>query len=448
MRLKKSRKSRLKELQERRELLERQSTEQPAAVAPMAAEVPHGIKVAGDLAWRFIVIAVALAMVVWGLSQLSSVVIPVAVALLFTGLGQPLVDLLNKRLNLNRYLAAFLALLVGIAILGALIAAAGNQLVSGLSQLSDQVGEGLDRVRSWLSTGPLQIGGEQLADLLARGEAWVQSNSGTLTSGAIAAGSTATNLVAGLLIALVVTVFLLGDGANIWGWLVRLLPTDVRDSVHNAGRRGWTTVGAYVRTQIIVAGIDAVGIALGAWILGVPLAIPIGLIVFIASFIPMVGAILSGALAVLVALVSQGLVTAVWMLLVVLLVQQIESNVLQPVLMSRSVSLHPLATLLGVAVGSYLVGIAGAVFAVPLIAFVNVVVLYLRGHDKFPELGVEPYPRAQYEITEQEAVRTGVDAVPAKASTAPEDLPRNAPGPDTTGAESGGSDGNAARNDG
>lgn len=363
-----------------------------------------GLRIASEVAWRSVAVVVGLALIVYALMQTSSVVIPVAVALLLTALLVPLVSILSNRLRFPRYLAAAVALVFGIVIVVGLLAVAGGQLVTGFSELGQQVSAGINQIQNWLSTGPLQIGGDQISQAIEQGRQWVSSNASSLTSGALAVGSSATNFVAGLVIALVVTFFFLGDGANIWGWCVRLLPGDARRPVHNAFRRGWVTLGSYVRTQMLVAGIDAVGIALGAFLLGLPLVVPLGLLVFFASFVPMVGAILSGALAVVLALVVKGPVTALLMLAVVVLVQQLESNVLQPVLMSKSVSLHPLATLLGVAIGSFLLGIVGAVFAVPLMAVANTVVLYLRGHDQFPALGQAPVPGGDSVTVEQAEV--------------------------------------------
>lgn len=387
-------------------------------------------------------VVLGLALIVYALMQTSSVVIPVAVALLLTALLVPVVSILSNRLRFPRYLAAAIALVLGIVIVTGLLALAGGQLVSGFSELGQQVSAGINQIQNWLSNGPLQIGGDQVSQAIEQGRQWVSSNASSLTSGALAVGSSATNFVAGLVIALVVTFFFLGDGANIWGWCVRLLPGDVRRPVHNAFRRGWVTLGSYVRTQMLVAAIDAVGIALGAFLLGLPLVVPLGLLVFFASFVPMVGAILSGALAVVLALVVKGPFTALLMLGVVVLVQQLESNVLQPVLMSKSVSLHPLATLLGVAIGSFLLGIVGAVFAVPLMAVSNTVVLYLRGHDQFPALGQTSVPGGDRVVVEQAEVpaveQAGGDITPDDqqgSQTASADDSDTTPGDETASAE-------------
>ena len=275
---------------------------------------------------------------------------------------------------------AFLALVVG------LISLAGTKLVSGVTEIVDQANLGVDRITDWLENGPLHIGGDQVAQYIQSGRQWLSANSSTLSSGALRAGGTATEFFAGALIALISTFFFLAEGDRIWCWIVRLLPGQAQERMHEGFRRGFVSLGAYARTQCIVAAVDSVFITIGAWALGLPLLVPLGLIIFFGSFIPIVGAFVAGALAVLVALVVKGPIAALVMLGVILLVQQVEGHILQPVLMSKAVALHPLSVILGVGLGSFLLGIVGALFAVPFLAVVNTVVSYWAGHDKFPGL--------------------------------------------------------------
>ncbi len=172
-------------------------------------------------------------------------------------------------------------------------------------------------------------------------------------------------------------VFFLLEGGSIWAFLVRLLPRKARLAVDGAGRRGWTSMVSYTRIQMFVAFVDAVGIGVGAAIIGVPLALPLGVLVFIGSFIPIVGALVTGAIAVLLALVANGPVNALIMLAIVLVVQQLESHILQPLVMGRAVALHPVAVIMSVAAGSYLAGIPGALFSVPLLAVANSSIRYI-----------------------------------------------------------------------
>ena len=189
-----------------------------------------------------------------------------------------------------------------------------------------------------------------------------------------------------MILALFILIFFLLEGDRIWSFLVRLLPRKARAATDGAGRRGWTSMVSYARIQMFVAFVDAVGIGVGAAIIGVPLALPLGVLVFLGSFIPIVGALVTGAVAVLLALVANGRVNALIMLGIVLLVQQLESHILQPLVMGKAVSLHPVAVILAVAAGSYLAGIPGALFSVPILAVANSSIRYIAGrtweHDK------------------------------------------------------------------
>lgn len=359
----------------------------PARSAADAQEaIPYGLRVAAGIAWRVI----ALAILAWGLGHVlaatRTVGIPVAVGLLLTALTMPVMVLLNHRFGLKRHLAAAITTLGGLALVIGLLGLAGNQLVSGFADLRGQIAAGIAQIQDWLANGPFELGSEQINQAITSAERWVSANSSTLTSGAVSAGTTATEFLVGTIIALIVMFFFLAEGDSMWAWFVRLLPKSVQEPVHQGFRRGWVSLGSYVKTQMLVAFIDAFFIALGALIIGLPLIIPLALIIFFASAVPIVGAVVSGALAVVLALVVKGPVYALIMLGIVLAVQQIESHLLQPLLMGKAVSLHPLAVLLGVAVFSFLFGIVGALFAVPVMAVTNTVILYWTGHDKFPML--------------------------------------------------------------
>ena len=348
--------------------------------------VPRSLVISADIAWRAIVVAAAAWGVLWLGSRMSAVIIPVAVAILLTALLTPVVVAMQRWLRLPRGLAAGLALLGTVATVAGLLTVAGNEAVNGFSELRAQAEDGLREVERWLTTGPFDLEGEPLQDLYAEAQRWLDRNRGTVTSGAVSTADRATGILAGGMICLVVTFFLLADGDRVWRWHMRLLPRDVRQRVHQAFRRGWVTVGSYVRAQLLMAAIDAVGIGAGTWALGLPLVVPLALLTFFAAAIPIVGAVVAGLVAVLLALVTKGVAAAVVMAVIVLAVQQIEGNVIGPLLMSRAVSIHPIAVIIGVAVGSYAWGIPGAIFAVPFMGIVNTVTLYLRGYDAYPGL--------------------------------------------------------------
>ncbi|NCT91174.1 AI-2E family transporter [Cellulomonas sp. APG4] len=360
-----------------------------ASARPVADGVPRSVQLAAAWSWRLLVIGLAVAAVVLGMAFGKVIWVPVVVALLLTVLLTPVVDAL-VRLRLPRGLAAALTVVALIAFVGGLLTLAGRQIVQGVGELWTQASEGIDALLVYLADGPLGLDADQLAGYVEQARDQLSSSSGAIASGALSVTTTVGQVLAGAIIALFCLLFFLKDGPVIWAWLLRLLPQPARLPSYEASRRGVLTLGSYARAQILVAFVDAVGIGIGAAILGLPLVIPLTVLVFLASFIPFVGAIATGAIAVLVALVDQGPGTALVMLLIVLGVQQLEGNVLQPLLLGHAVSLHPVAVLLAVTAGSLAAGIVGALLAVPLAATLNTVILYLHGRDKFPQLGQDP----------------------------------------------------------
>lgn len=354
--------------------------------------VTPSVRAAAAWSWRFLLIVAAAAAALWLIGYFQMIVVAVAVALLLTVLLTPVARWLRRVARFPRALASITSVLLLLAAVTGLVVIAGRSIAAGFGDLSDQASQGVDEALRWLSDGPLGIDTVQLDQLVQQGRDQISANADALLSGALSVTTTVGHVAAGALIALFCTFFFLLDGRTIWSWVVGLLPSSVRERVHQAGRRGIVTLSGYTRTQILVALVDATGIGLGAAILGVPLALPLATLVFVGSFIPIVGAIATGAVAVLVALVAKGWVIALIMLGVVLAVQQIEGHVLQPFLMGHAVSLHPVAVLLVVAAGSMAAGIVGALFAVPIAAVLNTVVLYLHGHDKFPQLGTDDHP--------------------------------------------------------
>ncbi|MFD6141089.1 AI-2E family transporter [Promicromonospora sp. NPDC060271] len=349
--------------------------------------VPPAIQAAASWSWRMLLIGAFVAAALWLITLLKTIVIPVAVALLLTIMLTPLRRLLNERLRVPRGLSAGLSLIGLVVVVAGLITLAGQSIANGFADLRTQAINGFNELWTQVSVtfgleNELQSYSQDILDQL-------EAQQSAIVSGVFGAAATAGSVLVGALIALFCTFFFLHDPRGIWGWLVGLLPRSSRERVNQAGRRGAVTLAAYTRTQILVAAVDAVGIGIGAVFFVPSLALPISILVFVGSFVPVVGAIVTGAIAVVVVLVSNGWVAALIMLGVVLLVQQIESHALQPFLMGQAVSLHPVAVILAVAAGSYAAGIVGALFAVPLAAVLNTVILYLNGHDKFPELGDE-----------------------------------------------------------
>src|SRR5690606_31207214 len=258
-----------------------------------------------------------------------------------------------------------------------LIGLVGQQLSTQFDDLRDSVVEGIAQLQDWARTGPLQLSDAQLADWVDRVKEAIASSDTQVISQATEVGTRIGHFVAGFFIALFTLFFLLYEGERIWSWVVGLFPRQSRDRVRSSGRAAWGSLTAFVRATVLVALVDAIGIAAVALLLQVPLAAAIGVLVFLGAFVPIIGALLSGMVAVLVALVAQGPVTAVLMLAGVIAVQQIESHVLQPFLMGHIVALHPLAILLAIAAGVVTAGIVGALLAVPFAACLNSVVRHL-----------------------------------------------------------------------
>jgi predicted PurR-regulated permease PerM len=338
--------------------------------------VPRGLQVCTAFAWRFLVLAAAAYVLVLVMARTQLVLVPVIVGLLLSALLQPLAGWLVRR-GLPRALSSAIVLFGGLLGIGLLVWLVVAQFRGGLTDLTSQVEGGIDKIRDWLVNGPLGLSERQIDDTITSAEASLRDNQSTLTSGAIGAAATVGHIVTGLLIALFTTFFFIKDGRQIFGWAVRLFPAGTRGRVSGAGERAWHTLVSYVRATLAVAFVDAVGIGVGAAVLGVPLALPLGVIVFLGAFVPIIGATVSGLVAVLVALVAKGPVTALILLGIVLLVQQVEGHVLQPLLLGRAVSVHPLAVVLAIATGVLLAGIVGALVAVPFVAVANTIATYL-----------------------------------------------------------------------
>ena len=345
--------------------------------------VPRGLRLAAAYAWRMIVIAAAVAIVVWVVIQLKVIVIPLLVAILVTALLWPTFTWLLRH-GVPRWLAIVIAVLGTLAIVSGLIWLVVWQISLQWGSVQDRTVAAVEQFRQYLIDGPLHLTSGQIDDALTQAWTIVQEQAQLLVSGALAVGSTVGHVAVGALLAIFILLCTLADGGGIWRWTLRLFPRAARQPVDGAARAGWVTVVNYARTQLLVASIDAVGIGLGAALLGVPLAIPVAVLVFLGSFIPIVGAVLTGAVAVFLALVYNGPLIAVFMLIVVLGVQQLEGHVLQPILMGAAVKGHPLGVVLVVAGGALVGGIPGALFAVPLAAFVNVFAVYIgsRGWER------------------------------------------------------------------
>jgi predicted PurR-regulated permease PerM len=365
--------------------------------APAEAGVPNGLRTAAAWSWRLIVVIAGFYVLLYAAAYVAVVVVPVIVALLLAALLQPGAAWLVRH-GWPRSLAAFTMLIVGLTVVAAIITLVVERFSAGFTDLAEQVSEGIGQVQTFVvRTFPITRG--QLEDAVAQLQQTLVDNQDTLASGALTTAATVGEVITGFFLALFTLFFFLKDGRSIWLWMVGLFPGDSRAYLDEAARRAWRTLISYVRATAAVALIDAIGIGIGLAVLGVPLVIPLAALVFLGAFIPIIGSFLAGSVAVLVALVSEGPITALIALAVVVLVMQVEGHILQPLLLGRAVRVHPLAVVLSIAAGLLIAGIFGALIAVPIVACANVAGTYLSRRHEGPR-PPEPRPdRARPAVT-------------------------------------------------
>ncbi|HEX4721292.1 MAG TPA: AI-2E family transporter [Pseudonocardiaceae bacterium] len=332
--------------------------------------VPRVLRVGAALSWRLLVVLAAIAAIAYVFSYLAIVVIPVAIALLLSALLAPAVAHLVKW-HVPRGLATAAVLIGGLAVVGGVLTFVITEFSNGVPALATKVSQSISQISNWLETGPLHLSQQQLRDFLNKLVKSLGADQTAITSGALTTAVTVGETLTAILLTLFTLIFFLHGGNKIWSFVIGIVPADVRDRVDVAGRRGFASLVSYVRATAAVAVVDAVGIGVGIAIVRVPLAVPLAALVFLAAFIPIVGAVVAGSVAVLVALVANGFVPALIVLGIVIAVMQLESHILQPLLLGRAVRLHPLAVVLSIATGVIVGGIAGGLLAVPLLAVLN-----------------------------------------------------------------------------
>ncbi len=343
--------------------------------APSHLEVPRPVRVAADWSWRVLAIAAAVLALLLLADRLKLLILALFVATLVTALLDPAVRWVQRVMRGSRGFATTLVLVVAIAVLAALIAALAVQVGGSFSDLSDKFADGLAQIRSWLRD-TFGIDDATLQGYLQQIWDAIQSNRNGLLSGALSGTRIALEVLSGAAIALFSTVFMLLDGARIWSWCVSLFPRRSQEGVREVGQRSWLVLTAYVRGTVLIAFVDAVSIGLVLGVVGVPLAVPLAALVFFGAFVPIIGAFVSGFVAVVVALATRGVVAAVVVLVAIIVVQQVEGHLLQPLVMGRLVRLHPLGVVAAVTAGTVLAGLVGAVVAVPLAAVLTTVFGY------------------------------------------------------------------------
>ncbi|GAA2806346.1 AI-2E family transporter [Crossiella cryophila] len=372
--------------------------EQPSKVRREVVEqVPYGLRVGAALSWRFLTLCGALAVLVFLVGYFASLVIPVGIALLLAALMAPAVKHLVAW-KVPGWAATTIVLVGGLLLVVGVLVSVVAAFVNGVPELQAKVVVGIDQIKDWLVHGPLQLTPQDLDQYVGRFVEMLKSNISTIATNAVNTTVTTAvgvgELLTGFLLLLFTLIFFLHDGSNIWSFLTRGVPIRARKRVDVAGRRGFASLVSYVRATVVVAIVDAVGIGIGLAIVGVPLAVPLAALVFLAAFVPIIGSLIAGSVAVLVALVANGPIEALIVLIIVIAVMQLESHVLQPLLLGKAVSLHPLAVILVIMGGLSLAGIPGALLGVPVLAVLNSAIRSLVNEDDpDPEL-VDPTNRA------------------------------------------------------
>jgi len=354
----------------------------PDAIDSLAdASVHPLVRKAAAWSWRLLAILAAVVAVLWVVMHLEVIVVPILLATMVTAMLLPLVDFLDRR-GFPRGAAVAAVILSGIVVVGGLLTFVVSQFIQGAPALVEQVTRSITSARNSLSTGVLaHFSNDQIKSATDTAIDALKNNQSKLTSGALSTAGTITEIVTGALLMLFTLIFLLQGGRHIFAFVTKVFPTTVRERVRDASRAGFHSLIGYVRATFLVALVDAVGIGTGLAIMGIPLALPLASLVFLGAFIPLIGAVIAGALAVVVALIAKGWVFALITLGLIVAVQQLESHILQPLVMGRAVSLHPLAVVLAIATGGVTAGIVGALLAVPIVAVLNSAIRVLLADD-------------------------------------------------------------------
>lgn len=356
-------------------------SEVPAPRADVAVAedvIPQGVRTAAGWTWRVLLLAALVWGVGWLLAEFSGVTVPLAIAFLLTALLSPLVHRL-KQWNWPPLLAAAGGLLVMLLIIVAIGWGIGATAARQAPQLVDETVAGFNAFMQWLAGDPWYIDQAQIDQWMNSLTTWISDSRAVLAGYAAKVGASVGHFFAGIAIATIATFFFLAEGPHLWKGFVRLLPARYQTSTDAAAERGWASLVSYMRAQVIVSAVDAAGVAIIAAALGVPMALALFALTFIVCFVPVVGAVIAGTVATSLALITHGWVAALIMLGGTIAVMWLESHLLQPLLLGRAASLHPLAVLIGIAVGATVGGIVGALLVIPVMAFGVAFIRHLRG---------------------------------------------------------------------
>ncbi len=358
---------------------------QRGSASPRRPVLPPWLQKWGLGSWALIGIAIVVGGVVYLIAAVSPVFIGVFIALLVTAMLNPVVNLLDRWIS--RWLAVLTALLAFVAVFGGLLTLVVTSVADQWSSLADQFSDGIDKIIQFLESTPfhIQLTHDQITswvdDMVHNATVYVQENWSTLAGDVLSNASGVVEVFTVLALVLFVSIFFLHSGANMWRWFLNVLPARTRDATHRAASAGWFTFSGYARGMVLVAATDGVLAGIFLQVIGVPLAPVLGVLVFIGAFIPLIGAPAAMVIAMIVALASDGIGTAALVGVGIAAIGQLEGHILQPLIMGRQVSLHPLVVALGVAVGTLTAGILGAIIATPIISVIWAVFTELHDFD-------------------------------------------------------------------
>jgi predicted PurR-regulated permease PerM len=337
---------------------------------PQQNRVPSWLQTAAAWSWRLLLLAIVIYLIARVLGILYIVVVPCVAALLLTALLQPLTSRL-RRAGLPALAATWITLLIAAAVLGGLILLVADRVSADYPTLLAEVKHTTAQVQSWLAGPPFHVRNNSVQKFLNNIPGYLSKHRSLVEGTVLTGGKIASEFFGGLVLMLFVMFFLIKDGNRIWNWLLGAMRTGTARRMDRAGHAAWLVLVYYMRGTVAVAAIHALVIGLVLWIMGVPLAVPLAVLVFLAAFVPLVGLLVAGALAILVTLATKGWVDAVILLGILIIEDQLEAHLLQPQVVGKMIRLHPLAVILSLAVGGVLAGIAGAVVAVPIVAVIT-----------------------------------------------------------------------------
>ena len=397
-----------------------------------AENVPQWLRTVGGWSWRLIALVIVVALVVYATAQVQLVFVAVFLALVLTSVFRPLADVYDR--VMPRALATVLSLLTGVIVFGGLLTFVVASVAGQWTELAGQFDTGIQQILAFLRDLPfgLSVTGDQIDEWLATGGQWLADNAESLAGQAVERAGSVVEAFIVLALAIFCTVFFVNSGDRMWRWFTHQLPERNRDRLREAAGAGWYTFSGFARGTVIIAFIDGILAFVLLSILGVPLAAPLAVLVLIGAFIPIIGAPLAMIIAAVVALAAEGFVTALIVTVGIALIGQLEGHVLQPLIMGKQVSLHPVVVAIAVFAGTVLAGILGAVVAVPLVAVVWTVFSTLRGDRPVPlPRGATDSPDPSDDEDHGAAGRGAADRVSQDQDIEPRDTDEPAPAPES-----------------